>query len=180
MGLAGVEKYNCFRHEKMAKENFNIPSLVNKDGCFDLQFRKDTRHERTNSPTYYRWKAQFIVTMPKENIKILDKIKKEIGCGRITLSNGQARYSVQSIGDIAHVVVPFFRRNPLAEKKKKDFELWAKSVEIINRNKGKYLASWKKNELISLIEIQKASVKYKSRPRAPKWIQMAQTLAKTI
>jgi len=164
----------------MPKENFNISALVNKDGCFDLQFRKDTRHERTNSPTYYRWKAQFIVTMPKENIKILDKIKKEIGCGQITLSNGQARFSVQSIGDITHAVVPFFRRNLLADKKKKDFELWAKSVEIINRNKGKYLASWKKNELISLIEIQKASVKYKSRPRTPKWLQMAQTLAKTI
>ncbi|HCC60007.1 MAG: hypothetical protein A2402_02240 [Candidatus Staskawiczbacteria bacterium RIFOXYC1_FULL_37_43] len=164
----------------MAKQNFDIALLVNKDGCFDLQFRKDTRHERTNSPTYYRWKAQFIVTMPKENIKILDKIKKEIGCGQITLSNGQARFSVQKIGDITGIVVPFFRKNCLAEKKKKDFELWAKSVEIIQRNKGKYIASWKKNELISLIEIQKASVKYKNRPRAPKWLEIAQRLAKTI
>ena len=164
----------------MAKQNFDIASLVNKDGCFDLQFRKDIRHERTNSPTYYRWKAQFIVTCPKENTKILEKIRKEICCGKITVSKGQARFSVQSIGDITHAVVPFFRRNSLAEKKKKDFELWAKAVEIIQRNKGKYLASWKKNELISLIEIQKASVKYKNRPRAPKWLEIAQRLAKTI
>ena len=61
----------------MAKENFNIVTLVNNDGCFDLQFRKDTRHERTNAPTYYRWKAQFVVTTPKENIKVLEKIKNE-------------------------------------------------------------------------------------------------------
>ena len=164
----------------MAKENFNIPSLVNKDGCFDLQFRKDTRRERTNSPTYYRWKAQFVVTSSKENTKVLKKIKKIIGCGKITISKGQARFSVQSIGDISQAVVPFFRKNLLTDKKKKDFELWAKAVEIIQRNKGKYLASWKKNELLSLIEIQKSSAKYKSRPRACKWLQMAQTLAKTI
>ena len=58
------------------KRDFNIASLVNNYGCFDLQFRKDTRHERTNSPVYYRWKAQFVVTSSKENSKILEKIKK--------------------------------------------------------------------------------------------------------
>ena len=57
------------------KEKFNVLNLVNDDGCFDLQFRKDTRHERTNSPTYYRWKVQFIVTNPKANINISEKIK---------------------------------------------------------------------------------------------------------
>ena len=59
-------------------EKFNIAMLVNNDGCFDLQFRKDTRRERTNSPTYYRWKAQFVVTSPKEDVKILEKIKKAV------------------------------------------------------------------------------------------------------
>ena len=62
----------------MAKENFNIAELVNQDGCFDLQFRKDTRHERTNAPTYYRWKAQFVVTGPKENAKVLERVKKDL------------------------------------------------------------------------------------------------------
>ena len=64
----------------MAKEKFNIVDLVNCDGCLDLQFRKDTRHERTNAPTYYRWKTQFIVTSGKENVAMLEKIKKELGC----------------------------------------------------------------------------------------------------
>lgn len=164
----------------MAKENFSITSLVNNDGCFDLQFRKDTRRERTNSPTYYRWKAQFVVTSPKANIKILEKIKNEIGCGQINISNDQARFSVQKISDISETVVPFFRKNCLADKKKKDFELWSKAIEIIQRNKGKYLASWKKNDLNQLIEIQKSAVKYKNRPRQPKWLEMAKTLSKTI
>lgn len=172
----------------MAKEKLNklnVCSLVNNDGCFDLQFRKDTRHERTNSPTYYRWKAQFIVTAPKIDIKILEKIKNEIGCGDITISKGQARFSVQKIDDVVKIVVPYFRKNCLPvsrailfDKKKKDFELWAKAVEIIKNNKGKFLASWKRSDLLNLIEIHKSSVKYKNKPRPAKWLEMAQTVAK--
>jgi hypothetical protein len=170
------------------KDTFCVSTIVNSDGCFDLQFRKDTRHERTNSPTYYRWKAQFIVTMPlghsptgeaKENIKTLQKIKREIGCGEISVSKDQARFSVQKIDDAFELVIPFFRKNKLIDKKKHDFEMWSKAVEIIKRNKGKSLAGWKKNELATLIEIQKSCAKYKVRPRKCKWLDMARTLSKT-
>jgi len=161
-----------------AKENFNIVTLVNNDGCFDLQFRKDQRHDRTNSPTYYRWKAQFVVTAPKLDVKILEKIKNELDCGQVCVSKDQARFSVQKINDITETIVPFFKKNILADKKKKDFELWAKAVEIIQKNKGKALSAWKKNELNSLIEIHKSSAKYKNNPREPKWLDMAKTLSK--
>jgi len=160
------------------KNDFNIVNLVNNDGCFDLQFRKDTRHERTNSPTYYRWKAQFVVTGPKENIKVLEKIKNTLDCGQVCVSKDQARFSVQKISDIAETVVPFFKKNSLGQNKKKDFQLWAKGIEIIQRNKGKYLASWKKNDICTLIEIHKSSAKYKNKPRQPKWLEMAKTLSK--
>ena len=162
----------------MSKEKFSIVNLVNNDGCFDLQFRKDTRHERTNSPTYYRWKTQFIITSPKEDAKILEKVKKEIGCGDVTISKDQARFSVQKIDDISEIIVPFFKKNILSNNKKRDFELWAKGVEVIKRNKGKFLSAWKNNDLCTLIEIHKSSAKYKSKPREPKWLKMAQTLAK--
>jgi len=161
------------------KKSFNIVNLTNQDGCFDLQFRKDTRHERTGSPTYYRWKVQFVITLPKNEIKILEKIKKELGCGKINISESQARFSVQKINDIANIVVPYFKKNALADKKKKDFELWAKGVDVIQKNKGKHLAEWKKNDICTLIEVHKSSAKYKIRPRAPKWLEMAKTLSKT-
>ena len=164
----------------MSQKNFSIVSLVNSDGCFDLQFRKDTRHERTNSPTYYRWKAQFVVTAPKGNFKVLEKIKKEFNCGDVTISKDQARFSVQKIDDVVEVIIPYFRKNCLANNKKKDFELWAKGVEIIKKNKGKYLAGWKKSDLHTLVEIHKSSVKYKSRARSCKWLDVARTLAKSV
>lgn len=161
----------------MAKENFSVVNLVNQDGCFDLQFRKDTRHERTNSPTYYRWKAQFVVTAPKEKADALKKIKKELCCGDICTSKDQTRFSVQKIGDISAVVVPFFKKNFLTGNKKRDFEMWAKAVEIIQKNKGKYLSTWKKSDLNSLIEIHKSCAKYKNRSRKCKWLDMAKALS---
>ena len=164
----------------MAKESFNIASLVNADGCFNLQFRKDTRHERTNSPTYYRWKLQFVITGPKENLETFQKVRNQIGCGEVHLTKSQARFSVQKINDITGSVIPFFTKNKLAEKKKKDFELWQKAAEIIYKNKGKQLSTWKKNEFLQLIEIQKSAVKYKNKPRQTKWIEIAQSLAQTI
>src|SRR5579863_9146720 len=145
----------------MVQKKISVVSIVNCDGCFDLQFRKDTRHERTNSPTYYRWKAQFIVTAPKEDKKILEKIKKEIGCGQIHIAKDQARYSVQKISDVAECVIPYFKKHPLSDKKKHCFELWSKAVQIIYSNKGKYSTDWKKNDLHTLVEIHKSSLKYK-------------------
>lgn len=162
----------------MAKENFSVVNVVNECGCFDLQFRKDARHERTNSPTYYRWKAQFIITSAKDDVKVLEKIKKQMQCGQITISKDQARFSVQRINDIADVIVPFFRKNRLADKKKKDFELWAKGIDVIQRNKGKHLTFWKKNDICTLIEIHKSAAKYKNRPRQPKWLDMAKMFLK--
>jgi len=164
----------------LEKSNINISALVNKEGCFDLQFRKDTRHERTNKPTYYRWKIQFVITGPKEKQKLFEKIKNTIGCGDVCVIKNQARYSVQKIDSINNIIIPFFRKNPLSDKKKKDFELWQRAVGIIYKNKGKYLMNWKKNDILSLIEIQKSSVKYKNNPKQPKWIEMAQALVKTI
>lgn len=173
----------------MAKEKtgkFSLLELANNDGCFDLQFRKDTRHERTGSPTYYRWKLQFVITGPRDALKIMERAKKEFGCGDCSISKGQARFSVQKIDDIYNTVVPYFAKNALAQNpstglrasKKKDFQLWQKAVEIIYKNKGIPLAKWEKNDLKKLIEIHKAKAKYKQKSRPGKWIDMAKVLAK--
>lgn len=163
----------------MAQETFSVTNLVNHDGCFDLQFRKDTRHERTGSPTYYRWKAQFIITTPKENSRVLETTKKIIGCGAVTMAKNQARFSVQNILEIQDRVIPYFNKNTLADNKKKDFHLWQKAAKIIYQNKGVYLSKWKKHDLMQLMEIHKAMAKHKQKPRGAKWIEMAKTLTKT-
>ncbi len=161
----------------MQQEKFNLIHLVNNSGCFDLQFRKDVRHERTGSPTYYRWKLQFIITAPKENIAALEHAQKELACGAVTVVKEQARLSVQNIDEIHDVVIPHFTKNKLAENKKKDFELWVKAAAIIYKNKGKKMTSWEKTDLVQLLDIHKAGLQYKEKPRKQKWLDMAQTFA---
>ena len=151
--------------------------IIIQSSCFDLQFRRDIRYERPNSPTYYRWKIQFIVTTSKEHTNALSKIKKIIGCGKIHAINNQARFSVQKIDDINKFVVPFFNKNQLHDKKKRDFALWQRAVSIIHRNKGKSMATWGKNDLLNLLAIHKSTLKYKNNPRQPKWMGNAKLMA---
>lgn len=161
-------------------KKLSLIKLTNNCGCFDLQFRKDVRHKRTGSPTYFRWNLQFVITESKDKYNELYKLGSELKCGKITNSRGQTRFSVQKIDDIKEKIIPYFRKNQLSGKKKSDFNLWQKAVEIIYNNKGKSLINWKKNEFLQLIEIQKASVKYKEKPRQSKWVEDAITLAKTL
>ncbi len=160
----------------MVTEKFNIINLTSSDGCFDLQFRKDTRHERTGSPTYYRWKIQFVITAPKEQITVLKKAKQMIGSGAISLAKNQARFSVQKLDDLADVVVPFFKKHTLTGDKKRCFDIWQKAVGIVANNKGKKINDWKKSDLLQLMEIHKSLAKYKTKPKKQKWLEMAKTL----
>lgn len=160
------------------KQEFNISDVVSRSGCFDLQFRKDTRKERTGSPTYYRWKIQFIITVSKEALPTLKKIQKILNSGSISEAPHQVRFSVQNVQEIFESVVPYFEKHALTSERKRDFELWKKAAEIIYQNKGKTLATWKKHDLMSLLHIHQSIAKYKQNPRKAKWMEMAKTLAK--
>ena len=170
-------------------EKISITELVNSSGCFDLQFRKDTRHERTGSPTYYRWKTQFIITLQKSKIKTLQKVAHTLGCGNVTTVGNQSRFSVQNIDEISNVVIPYFTKHPLAgdppsheasarQGKKKDFSVWQKAAVIVHKNKGKKISMWGKNDLASLVELHKLSKQYKGTIKTGKWMDMAKMLTK--
>lgn len=164
----------------MQKDVAKLVQLVNESGCFDLQFRKDTRSERTNSPTYYRWKVQFIITVPKSEKRALEQAQKLLKCGTISQTGQQARLSVQNIDQIQEMVISFFSKHPLSHNKRKDFELWRRAVDVVHQNKRKPIIAWKKSDLLSLIEIHKASAKYKQKPKEAKWIGLALTLVKNL
>lgn len=162
----------------MTTQKLTISELVTNSGCFDLQFRKDTRHERTGSPTYYRWKIQFIITLPKDSAADLEKVKKTFGCGKVSVLAGQARFSVQDIDEVFDSLVPYFQKNLVEKSRRKEFELWQKAAEIIYNNKGVYISKWQKSDLLKLLEIHKSLSKYKQKPKPSKWLEMAKTLTK--
>jgi len=157
--------------------NKQIQNIIEQRCCFNLQFRKDTRYERTNSPTYYRWKAQFIVAAPREKTVILKRIRRFIGCGKIYLIGRQIHLSVQKIDDIFRIVVPFFKKNKISGQKKREFEIWQKAISMLYHNKGMPLSKWPKSDTLQLIEIYKSSAKYKNKKKPLKWLEMAKFMA---
>ena len=92
-------------------------------------------------------------------------------------------FSAQNLREIQEILIPYFRKNKLAERKRKDFELWEKAVQIIYNNKRKPALKWKKSDLLNLIHIQKLALKYKSAGRQTKpakWISAAEALAQNL
>jgi len=168
-------------HQKKVSGDY-IAGFVDGEGCFDLQFRRDVRHERTNKPVYYGWRYQFVIVVRKDDEDLLRKIQNTLNCGSINFARGdQVRYSVQKIDSLYNVIIPFFKKHPLSGKKKKDFELWAEAVEIIYRNKGKFISKWNKEDFLHIIEIQKSMQKYKAkRPQGFKWISIAESIVETL
>ncbi len=156
-----------------------VAGFVDGEGCFNLQFRRDVRHERTNKPIYYSWKVQFVIVARKDDKELLKKIQKRLNCGYIYYARGdQVRYSVQDMENLYNIIIPFFRKYPLFGKKKKDFELWAEAVGILCRNKGKTIVNWNKTDLQRLIKVHELMQKYKAkRPQGLKWASIAKSIA---
>ena len=160
-----------------------ITEIVNENGCFNLQFRRDIRYKRTGKPVYYSWKAQFVIILKTEQEEILREIKKILQCGELHFINqgSHFRYSVQSINDLYQFIVPYFENNPLSKTKQKDFILWAEAIKILYQHKGQPLLSWPKQDFLRLIEIQKSMSQYKSRKiKSPKWLNIAESIAQQL
>ncbi|MGB9743603.1 MAG: LAGLIDADG family homing endonuclease [Minisyncoccales bacterium] len=163
-------------------KTFNINEIVNEIGCFDLQFRRDVRHQRPGAPVYYAWKAQFVLVAKIDQEETFRLVQKILNCGHLHfLTDKYLRYSVQSIDDLYNIIVPYFKTHPLNGKKQKDFELWSEAIEIIYQNKGKPLKTWPRQSFLRLIEIQKLMPQYKTKiVRKPKWLNIAESILELL
>jgi hypothetical protein len=164
---------------KKTLSNKSIAEQASEKGCFDLQFRRDVKRKRSSSPVYYAWKAQFVIIGNYQDEDSLRNIRDSLDCGRLHfVGPDKIRYSVQDIDSLGQKVASFFRENALTGKKKNDFELWSRAVEIICRNKGKEIKNWRKKDFLEMMKIQKMMQKYKTKKiREQKWLAEAETIA---
>jgi hypothetical protein len=93
--------------------------------------------------------AGFRITLRDDDAEVLRLIQSFWGCGtlsfhpnsrsRIPNANPIAIYSVQRVADLMDVVVPHFERHPLRAKKRSDFEVWRRGVELLAEIQGRPL-----------------------------------------
>ena len=163
-----------------------IAGFVDGEGCFALNFRKDIRRERKNSPVYFYWNAQFVIVLGDETKDkgLLEKIKFALGCGKITPNKqGHIRYSVQNIEELSKIIVPFFKKYKLYGRKKYDFALWKEAVSILTKNKqsknkedlsqqsGFGKIKWNQKDLNRLSKIKELMKNYKGGGKISKWYE---------
>ena len=157
-----------------------IAGLTDGEGCFALKFRRDFKKNRPNSPVYFGWQTAFIITLRKDDVPLLQKVKQVIGCGTITFSRNSASFQVQDTDELLNKIVPFFLRYKLHGKKAQDFKLWAEAVKLIAFNKkrtvnvqrgvrGFIKVNWKKEDLLRLNQIRKDMKAYKAAHAPFKW-----------
>ncbi len=154
-----------------------ISGFTDGEGCFGLSVRRDVRHERASKAVYYSWKAIFAISLRADDFKILEEFKKRFEVGEIsfTKNNKSVRYQVTDLFELQDTIIPFFRKNKLFGKKKRDFKLWAEAVSILLKYKkirgsvnivkgsmGFQKVVWSKEDLARIQEIQEQSSKFKS------------------
>lgn len=164
-----------------------IAGFVDGEGCFFISFRRDVRHERGKrsgiKPVYFYWDIGFAIVLREDDKEILEKIKDTLDCGEVTGPNKQkqVRFQITGINDLSDKIVPFFEKHPLHAKKKFDFRLWKKAIEIFKRNqrlnlnrkkgeKGFHKTNWNAKDLERLKKIYQETKKYKSSGKPWKWL----------
>ncbi|MDP4007378.1 MAG: LAGLIDADG family homing endonuclease [bacterium] len=167
-----------------------VAGLTAGEGCFDLQFRRDIRKERKNNSVYYSWKVQFVINLKNKDLELIKKLPDVFKCGTVHTPTGYARFSIQDIYNLYHIVLPFFRKHPPYGNKQKDFELWAEAVAILYQNKTQKTHKgtrsfarkvWRKKSFLQLLKLHKLMQPYKSlRPQGYKWVKEAERFGEAL
>lgn len=146
-----------------------IAGFIDGEGCFFLTYRKEVKRNRLGNPKYYRWSAGFAMTLREDDVEILKQIRDTLECGNVYFLNTkdnragrQAYFGVQNIDDAYNKILPFFRKFPLRAKKRYDFGLWSKALELIyTKKKDRESYTTKDHRLLKEIRTQMRVYKQK-------------------
>jgi hypothetical protein len=122
--------------------HYYIVGLVDGEGCFSISIKK-----QNNAKFGWAIDPVFHVTQKKEHRQILELLKAVFKCGRIIPKPGQENTALQYIVDarrnLMEKIIPFFKKHkPII--KWKEFEIFAKVVEALEKGEHKDANSFKK------------------------------------
>ena len=113
-----------------------VSGLVDGEGCFCINISKHKTKKLGLDP-----RLMFEIEMIIEDKPLLERLQETLDCGHIYILSYEkynwrphVKFAVKNHEDIFKKVIPFFRKNQLQSKKKKDFEYFCQASEIF-RNK---------------------------------------------
>lgn len=140
------------QQERLHEFTHWLRGFVDGEGCFTIGFvaqpdildPKRPFGRRKAYRTGYQVDHGFAVVQGERSLHCLKKIRDFFGVGGIYLNRRHDnhkehlyKYEVSKRADLLNVIIPFFRRHPLLSAKQKDFERFAKVVEMMARGEHK-------------------------------------------
>jgi hypothetical protein len=99
-----------------------VAGFVDGEGCFSVSIRP---HPTVRYGSRCIIAPVFQVYQHRDNIAVLEELRRFFGCGRITSKGPKSTvmtYAVYGKRDLLDRVIPFFEAHPLATSKQLDFE----------------------------------------------------------
>jgi hypothetical protein len=126
------------QQERLIKIGWVI-GFVDGEGCFSIGFvRQPNRMSRRGYRTGYQVFHRFVVTQGVRSADALKELQGFFGIGRLYTNSRHdnhredlMQYHVSRREDLLGTVIPFFREHSLRTSKRRDFELFAKCVELV-------------------------------------------------
>ena len=129
---------------KMNLESY-ISGYVDGEGCFCISIRP-----RKGNRTGWEVVASFSVAQNEDRAEVLSLIKDYFRCGFIRRNVGDKtlKYETRNLNALLTKIIPHFKNYPLQSGKQKDFEIFKKVCQKMN--KGEHLT---KEGIIEIAEL---------------------------
>ncbi|PIR91220.1 endonuclease [bacterium (Candidatus Gribaldobacteria) CG10_big_fil_rev_8_21_14_0_10_37_46] len=122
-----------------------ISGYVDGEGCFCISIRP-----RKGNKTGWEVVASFSVSQNEDRAEVLRLIKEYFKCGFIRRNVGDKtlKYETRNLNALLTKIIPHFKNYPLQSGKQKDFEIFKKVCQKMN--KGEHLT---KEGIIEISEL---------------------------
>ena len=143
-----------------------VIGFVDGEGCFSIGLvRQPDRVNRKGYKTGYQVSHEFAVTQGAKSVDCLRDLQGFFGVGSVLINNRHDnhrehlyRYAVRARRELLEVVIPFFREHPLRTAKRRDFESFARCVEMMADGRHRT-----RGGLIEILEIMQTMNRQKPR-----------------
>ena len=105
-----------------------LAGFVDGEGCFYAYTRK--------TKTYRTCMVGLEIKLRADDLPLLIMIQETLGTGNIVHrkykppDKPQVRLRVGKVMDLKKIIIPLFNKYPLLSKKKRDFSIWKRAVEL--------------------------------------------------
>ena len=107
-----------------------VSGFVDGEGCFHVSINKIPKMS-------IGWQVlpEFRIVQHQRDESVLEELQQFFGAGKVVTNHGARKeLRIRKLNDLRNVVL-FFKQHPLRTKKKKNFEIFAKILELMEHKK---------------------------------------------